>query len=588
MYLTNIRQALEFVWHSSKKWTILLIVTQLMQALLPLVALYLIKLIVDSLTEVGADADFRPAIQYVLMFGGIHLLMAVIDNFQQLISETQQQLVSDYMATVIIDQAVNMDISYYENSEYHDTLHIVQRQALNRPVMILKNLSNLLRSGFLLASLAGLLIYLHWGIAVILLVFALPIAGVKWYYSRKIYEWVLLRRSLERRATYFKRVLTNNNFSKEIRIFNLGTYLKEKFIQVRKSLFKEKYRIGKQRTKAGIFAKTAEIIAMTLTYAFIAWRTFNGNITIGDLVMYFQAFQRGQAAIQSSLDALVGLYDNRLFLSQLFELLNLESLLKEPEEPKEIPETVEKEIGLKNVSFIYPGTERVVLKDINLSFPKGQVIALVGENGSGKTTLVKLLCRLYDPTQGAVFFDKENIKNYTLADLRKNISVIYQDFSKYAFSVKENIRIADGDNPSIDEKIKTAAEKSGAAAFIQNFPDNYEQQLGRQFENGAELSGGQWQKMALARAFYKDAEVIILDEPSSAIDPLAEAEIFEEFRKLAKDKILILVTHRLYNLKMADKIVVMNEGEIEEEGSHDELFENKGLYFEMFKKQMEK
>jgi len=587
MTLNYIKQALQIVWKSSKKWTILLLIAQVAQAILPLLLLYLTKLIVDSLTELQASGDFSPILQYIFLFGGIQLLLAIIQNYQQLISETQQQLVTDYMSGIIIDKATSIDLSYYENAKYHDTFHRAQRQAMFRPVQILRNLTDLLRSGFLLLSLAGLLLYLHWGIALILCFFALPIAGVKWYYSKKLFKWETGRTALEREAHYLNQILTTTEYAKEVRLFNLGTPLKEQFLALRKVLFGEKLKIGQQRAMAGLLAKGAEIVAMTGTYGFIAWRTFHGTITIGDLVMYFQAFQRGQAAIQQSLTSVVGLYNNRLFLSHLFELLNISSLLKVPTIPKTMPSQLSDGIHLKGVSFTYPETETTVLDQVDLSFKKGEVVALVGENGSGKTTLVKLLCRLYDPTEGSIHWDKNNIRTFKLTDLRQKISVIYQDFAKYFFSVRENVQIADLQKSSSLENVQKATRKSGATNFIKALPKQYEQQLGRLFKKGAELSGGQWQKMALARAFYKDAEIIILDEPSSAIDPLAEATIFEHFKELAKDKILILVTHRLYNLKMANKIVVLKEGRVVEEGSHTELVALKGLYLEMFEKQVE-
>jgi len=582
--MKEIRLALKFVWESSKKWTILLIVLQLLQAIIPLALLYLTKLIIDSITELKETGDFQSILTYILIFGAVQLLSALVQNYEQLVSETQQQKVSDYMSTVIIDKAVSIDISYYENAAFFNTFHQAQSQALHKPVLILRNLTELIKSAFLLISLAGLLIVLHWSIALILILFALPIAAVKWYYSRKMFEWEKNRTSLERESYYLNQILTGDSFAKEVRIFNLGALLKQRFTGVREKLFNEKYKIGRERARSGIFARSAEIIAMTASFGFIAWRTFHGSITIGDLVMFFGAFQRGQVAIQKSLSSIVGLFNNRLFLSHLFDLLNVESLLSQSPNPKSLP-AIKNSITLKGVGFKYPATERKVLKNINLELEKGQVLALVGENGSGKTTLIKLLCRLYDPDVGSIEWDGIDIKNADLKDFRNRISVIYQDFSMYQFSVGENIQIGDFEKPLSESRRNMAATKSGAMNFISDSPNGFDQKLGRWFKEGQELSGGQWQKIALARAFYKDAEIIILDEPSSSIDPLAEAEIFEHFKELARDKILILVTHRLYNLKVADMIVVLQEGEIAEKGTHKELMTNEKLYFNMFNKQ---
>ena len=580
-----IKQSLGFVWRSSKKWTILLLLSQVIQAILPLAMLYLTKLIVDSITEIKQSGDFQIILTYILIFGVVHLIQALVQNYQVLISETQQQLVSDYMSTVIIDKAISLDLSYYENAAYFNTFHQAQRQASYRPVQILRNLTDFLKSSLLLISLSSLLIYLHWAISVILICFALPIAAVRWYYSRKMFEWEKNRTALEREAGYLNQVLTTDSYAKEVRIFNLGEILLDKFKGVRKSLFDEKYKINEQKAKAGVFAKTAEIVAMTMSYAFIAFRTFQGSITIGDLVMFFQAFQRGQGAIQQLLSSVVGLYNNRLFLSHLFDLLNVQSTLPRAKKPK-LFTPLDKSIQLQNVNFTYPKTDKQVLKNINLKLEKGQVVAFVGENGSGKTTLIKLLCRLYDPNSGNINWDGTDIREMELQDLRKRISVIYQDFSKYQFSAGENIQIGDFGKPLSETKRKQAAEQSGASNFIESFPKQYDQKLGRWFKQGQELSGGQWQKIALARAFYKEAELIILDEPSSSIDPLAEAAIFERFKELAKDKILILITHRLYNLKLADKIVVLHDGEVKDIGNHEELMQTCELYKSMVEKQV--
>ena len=593
MNVAHLYAALRLVWNASRRWTILLLTVQLLQAFLPLVNLYLIKLIVDTLTETDLAAlDFSEIVRYVLAFGAVQLLLALLQNYEQLISETQQQLVVDHLSTLLIDKATELDLSYYENATYHDTFHLAQQQALYRPVQLLQGLAAMLRSGLLLLSLAGLLFYLHWAVAFVLFFFALPVAGVKWYYAKRLFLWEKSRTSLEREAYHVNQILTTEPFAKEVRIFGLKLPLKQRFIDVRRRLFFENYRIKRQRAHAGFLARSAEVVAMTLTYAFVCYETFQGRITIGELVMYFQGFQRGLVAVQQLLTGAVQLYANRLFVTHLFDLLRIPSRLQSPPgAPPEVPR-LRAAVEVRALSFTYPDTTTEVLHDVNLKFRRGQVVALVGENGSGKTTLVKLLCRLYDPTRGRIEWDGTDLRKFSLAALRRRISVIYQDFARYPLTVGENIRLADwnrtpadGTAPADETELRAAARRSGAARFVERFPEGYDQPLTRYFNRGVELSGGQWQKVALTRAFYKDADLIVLDEPSSAIDPLAEADIFRHFRAMADERIVLLVTHRLYNLRIADRIVVLHEGRVVETGTHTELMKNGGRYATMFAKQ---
>ena len=580
--------ALGFVWRSSKKWTLLLLGIQLLSALIPLCSLYLIKLIVDTLTQVSLSEkpDLSDIYQYLIIFGGIHLIQAFLQNYQQLANETLQQLVTDYMANMIIDKAIAIDMSYYEDAKYHDTLHQTQQEAIFKPVLILQNVVKLLNNGLILLSLIGLLIYLHFSLAIVLTLFALPVIVVKWFYSRKIFEWKKYRTSLERKAIYLNQVLTADVYSKEVRLFNLGKSLKTQFNKIRSTLLAERYQIGKKKVFAGFIAKSIETIALLFCYGFICISALEGTITIGDLVMYIQAFQKGQTSLHQSLQAIVNIYQNRLFLTHLFELLNIQPTIATPSTPKELPTKLEKGVTIKSMDFRYPDAPYKVLKDINLTLKKGEVVAFVGENGCGKTSLIKLLCRLYDPTHGAIYWDDIPIKEADVAELRQKISVVYQDFAKYQFLVEDNVDIGNLEKKKPINRLERATEQSGAIEFIEQLPLKFEQQLGRWFKGGLELSGGQWQKIALSRAFYKDADMIILDEPSSAIDPLSEGRIFKNFRAMVKEKILIIVTHRLYNLKIADKIVVLKEGKVVEEGAYDTLIQQKGYFFKMLKEQI--
>ncbi len=588
IFKNHILEALKLVWVASKKWTLLSIIFQIVQAMLPLVILYLMKLIVDTLTENTGSVEFSHIMKYMLLFGLVHFVQSIVQNFQQLASEAQKQQVIDHLSKVVIEKATTLDISFYENPKFHNILHLAQSQAMYKPIMILNNLTDLLKNGLLISSLGALLLFLHWAIGSVLIFCAIPVAYVKWHYSKKMFLWEQNKASLQRESKYVNKILTSDEYAKELRVFGFARNLKDKFVKLRERLFDEKYRISKGKAQASIFAKTFEIIAMVAVFAFIAWRSLNGDITIGDLVMYFGAFQKGQASVQSLLSSVVSLYNNRLFISHLFELLGLESILEHDPNPNPIKQ-LQSGIEIKNLEFRYPDHDTTVIDDVSLSLKKGEVVAFVGENGSGKSTMIKLLCRFYDPISGSIHWDNNEYKKVELEELRRRITVIHQDYTHYQLTVRENININKLGTTQNDNNlvlIEKAAQQSGADEFIESLPEKYDQKLGRWFKNGQELSGGQWQKLALSRAFYKDADLIILDEPTSSIDPNAEAQIFSNLKEIAKNKILILVTHRVYNLKMADKIVVFDSGKIAEAGTHQELMSLNGKYAEMYNNQV--
>ena len=588
IFNNQIFEALKLVWVASKKWTVLSIIFQIIQAIIPLIILYLMKLIVDTLTQNTGLLDFSLIIRYLVFFGIVHFLQTIIQNYQQLASDAQNQQVSDYISKLVIEKTSTLDISFYENPKFHDVLHLAQSHAMFKPILILQNLTDLLKNGLLITSLGALLLFLHWSIGIVLILCAFPIAYVKWHYSKKMFLWEQNKAKLQRESNYINKILTSDNYAKELRIFGFADNLKAKFVNLRHELFDEKFRISKGKAQASIFAKIFEIIAMVVVFGFIAWQSFNTEITVGDLVMYFGAFQKGQTSIQSILGSIVSLYNNKLFITHLFELLGLESILDQDSDPIAI-DGLNEGIDIKNVNFRYPDHDTTVIDDVSFSLNKGEVIAFVGENGSGKSTMIKLLCRFYDPVSGSILWDGKQYKKLQLEKLREHITVIHQDYSKFQLTVRENININKIGVKKINSDLgllQKAARQSGAVEFIETLPESYDQKLGRWFKNGQELSGGQWQKLALSRAFYKAADLIVLDEPTSSIDPNSEAQIFRHLKDMAQDKILILVTHRVYNLKMADKIFVFDDGKIAETGSHDDLMNLEGKYAEMYHNQV--
>ena len=412
-----------------------------------------------------------------------------------------------------------------------------------------------------------------------------PAVVVRTKFSKIIYNWQRRRTQLERQSMYLGWMLTNEQFAKEVRLFNLGGWFSEEYRQIRRRLYEEKLSISTKRTLAFFLTQAFAGAIVFSVFAYIIYQTIQGVLLLGDLVLYYQALQRGQNNLRLTLNNLSGLYEDNLFLANLYEFLDLKPRIIDPATPRAIPPKMDRGIEFKNVNFSYADSARQALKNINLTIKPGETIALVGENGSGKTTLIKLLCRLYDPTSGSISIDGVNIQQFAIADLRRQVSVIFQDYAKYHFSAEENIRLGDIDVAPHDDEIYSAAVRSGAHDVITKLPNAYDTVLGKLFDTGEELSIGQWQKVALARAFLRSSQLIVLDEPTSAMDPKAEYEIFKKFRELIEGQSAVLITHRLSTVKMADRIYVMDNGKIIESGTHDELIQLQKSYANLFETQ---
>lgn len=581
--------ALRLVWQSSPRWTIARVVLLVIQGVLPLVTIYLAKIIVDtvaaSLNAVDKAAAFQQVLLLVAITGAVTLLSTFCNSLTELVNTAHSRLVTDYMQGIINAKSVEADLEYYENARYYDTLQRAQQEAPYRPPQILNRLAQVGQSSISLVGMVGLLLSLHWGIVGILFLSALPAMVVKVKYSGVMYRWQRKKTPQERQAMYLAWMLTSDQFAKEIRLFNLGSYFSEWYLRIRRQIYKESLKIDTGRSFANFAAQAVAAIFLFGVFAFIIYQTIQGVLRLGDLVLYYQALQRGQNDIKNLLGSISALYEDNLFLANMYEFLDLKPTLIDPSHPVPLPQPMQGGIIFKNVSFQYSTTTRVALKDINLTVKPGEVIALVGENGSGKTSLIKLLCRLYDPTAGSITIDGIDLRDFKIADLRREVSVIFQDYAKYHFTAQDNIWMGNIDLPAQRESIMNAARRSGADDVITKLPQGYDTILGKLFDKGEELSVGQWQKIALARAFLRNSQVIVLDEPTSAMDPKAEYEVFEKFRQLIKNQAAILISHRLSTVKMADRIYVMSGGTITESGTHEELMEMGGSYAFLFETQ---
>jgi len=582
----HLERALRLAWGSAPAWTVANAGLMLIQGLLPLVALYLMKLIVDAVTAGTAAPDKLAALQklllLILLAAGVALLGALCRALMEVAKEAQSQVITDRVSDVIHAQSVMVDLEYYEDPKYYDTLHRAQQEAAYRPTSIINSLMQLGQSGVSLLALAGLLFAFHWGVAAMLFVATVPGFLLRLKYAHRMYEWQRQRTQTERRASYFHWVLTDGGHAKEIRLFGLGSLFKEWFRDLRQKLRTERLKMTASRSFSELITQTSAHLAIFGTLGFITYQTVQGRITLGDMIMYFGAFQRAQGAMQEMWGSLTRLYEDNLFLSMFSEFLDLQPKLAEPPAPVPVPASFQTGIRFNQVHFQYPQGNRPVLENIDLEIKPGQVVALVGENGSGKTTLIKLLCRLYDPQSGHITVDGVDLRQFATAAWRRQISVILQDYAHYNLTARENIWLGDIHLEAHDEKIFTAAQRTQADQFIRKLPRGYETVLGHWFEDQGELSIGEWQKVALSRAFLREARLIILDEPTSWMDALAEYEVFKSFRELLPGRMVLLISHRFSTVRLADYIYVLSGGRIVESGTHADLVQTGGNYAHLF------
>ena len=480
-----LRRAIAIVWQSAPGWTLASFVLLIVQGVLPLLLLYLMKLVVDAVTTGLAAPDkgvaFRQVALLIGLMGAVTLVGALCRSLAGLVSEAQSQVVTDHMSDILHAKSIEVDLEYYESAQYYDTLHRAQQEAPYRPTRIVNGLVQVGQNGISLLAMAGLLFSFHWGVAAVL--FAAVVHGVlvRLRYAGKMYRWQRQRTPTELHAWYFHWLLTGDVHAKEIRLFDLGPLFIRRFRDLRQQLRRERLEIATKRSVAELVTQASATLAIFGSYAFIAYRTVQGTITLGDLVMYYQAFQRGQGFLQEMLGGLAGLYEDNLFLSNLYEFLDLKPKVVEPHHPRPVPQPLQTGIVFDRVSFQYPTGTRKVLEDITLTIRPGEHIALVGENGAGKTTLIKLLCRLYDPTEGIITFDGLDLRQFETAALRREISVIFQDYARYHLTARENIWFGDVDLPPDDERIIAAARDSGADGLITGLPQGYETTLGKWF-----------------------------------------------------------------------------------------------------------
>lgn len=585
-FLTTVRWALSLVWESSPSLAVAGIVVRIVQGLLPLVVLYLTKLLIDTVTDALKTPTDDPSLTRILMIlggiAGVAAVTVILTALGGLLARTQAQIVTDHMYALIQAKSVEVDLEYYENAQYHDTLHRAQQEASYRPTAVLNAVLQLGQNMISLVAMGAVLWWLHWGVIPILILAAVPYLIVRLQQSNRLFVWERERTPLERKAWYVHMLLTQAVAAKEVRLFDLGARLRQWFLEARSVLCRERIALEWRWALSASVAQLIGVAGIFGVYSFVAIRTLQGQFSVGDLVICFQAVQRASGFLESVGQSVANLYENNLFLTTLNEFLGVQSRLRISMSQRAFPHPMSEGIVFDHVSFQYPHEERVAIRDFTFSIRRGEHVAFVGANGAGKTTLVKLLCRLYDPSKGCITIDGTDLRDYPVANVREAVSVIFQDFVKFQLLAKDNIALGVR-SPGIDHSVVVqAAKQAGVHEVIERLPHGYESLLGKLFDGGHELSIGEWQKVALARAILRDSQILILDEPTSAMDAKAEAELFERFHELAQGRTAILISHRLSTVKMVDRIFVIDQGQIVEQGTHDELMRQHGLYTSLF------
>lgn len=581
-------RTLKFVWQASPRAALLSSVLVLVQGIFPVLLLYLVKLLVDAVGQALTDAGDMDLTQVFVILGAaaaVSLVDIICRQAGEWATETLSLNVSDHVYSQLHRKSAAVDLAFYENPAYFDTLHRAQMEGPRRPAAIVTNLTNLARNGIALTGISGLLFFFHWSVPLILFLAVIPGVLVKISYATELSAWQRRRTESRREASYLNWLLTGYVHAKEIRLLRLGQRFGRRFDELRRIIRAEKLALTRKISIRTIFAQLVSVAAVFGLLLLIVLRAVRGLISLGDLVMYYQAIQRGLDYFKNLLQGLSELYENNLFIAWYYEFMDVEEQIKDPPAPLAVPERFNQGMVLEHVSFSYPGSDKTALDDLSLTIAPGEVVALVGPNGAGKSTLARLLCRLSDPDRGRILLDGSDIRNYRIADVRRKIAVMFQDFARYYLTVGDNIAIGNVGLPADGPDIPRAAQKAGADNFIQRLPQGYATRLGKMFADGRELSGGEWQKIALARTFLADSDLIILDEPASSLDADSEYELFENFKKLLEHKSAVLISHRFSSVKMADKIIVLEQGRIVEQGSHAELLALGGEYKKWFEKQ---
>jgi ATP-binding cassette, subfamily B, bacterial len=584
--LRNVRPLFALVWETSPPLVLTTILLRLVRALLPLASLWVPKLIIDAVIAFVAHKTGN--LNHIWKLVGLELGLAVLSDILGRVNTLCDSLLGDRFTDLVsvrlMLHATELDLSAFEDPVFYDKLERARRQTNGR-LTLLSSLLNMGQDMLTLLSLsAGLIVFSPWLMA-LLIAAVIPAFLGETHFTKLAYSvhfrWTPQRRMLD----YLRFLGASAQSAKEVKIFGLGRHLAERYHQLSEGIYKENKTIAVKRASIGSALNLISTGGYYGAYVVVLIKTLAGGISIGTFTFLTGAFSRSRGYIERILSGFNDISEQAIFLQDLFEFFEMKPTIQSGANAIPAPRPIREGFEFRNVTFNYAGSDRLVVQNINFRLYPGEKIALIGENGAGKTTLVKLLARLYDPTAGQILLDGIDLREYDVEDLRREIGVIFQDYMRYDMLVRENIGYGNIDSLGDHPRIETAAQKSLAKNLISRFPNGYDQMVGRRFEGGVDLSGGEWQKLALARAYMRDAQLLILDEPTATLDARAEYEVFQRFSELTRGRMAVLISHRFSTVRMADRILVLAGGEIQEQGTHEQLLALGGRYAELFELQ---
>ncbi|MBD1932876.1 MULTISPECIES: ABC transporter ATP-binding protein [Cyanophyceae] len=580
-------RALSLVWTTSRILTIIFAILTIVAGLLPAAVAYVGKLIVDAVvlaSQTGLQSERLQALGYVGLEAIAVILLAGSQRGLTVCQSLLRVLLGQKVNVLILQKALTLELRYFEDSEFYDKLMRARMEASSRPLSLVSRTFSLIQNALSLVTYGGLLLNFSAWAVVILAAAALPAFIAESRFSGEAFRLFRWRSPETRAQHYLETLIAREDYAKEVKLYQLGDLLLQRYRDIFHRLYDEDRNLTLRRGFWGYLLGLLSTCAFYLAYAWIVLEAIASRISLGDMTMYLMVFRQGQSTFSAALGSIGGMYEDNLYLSNLYEFL-------EEEIPKSWGTATEglipgDGVRFQNVYFTYPGSSQPALNGISLHLKPGEKLAIVGENGSGKTTLIKLLTRLYTPDSGRILLDGLDLQEWDSEVLRDRIGVIFQDFVRYQFKVGENVGVGDVDHIEDEKRWKIASEKGMAEPFIEKMAQGYQTQLGKWFRGGVELSGGQWQKIALSRAFMRTAaDILVLDEPTAAMDAEAEVKIFERFQKLTQHQMVLLISHRFSTVRMADTIVVLEGGVVLEEGTHQELLQLQGRYATLFKLQ---